>query len=144
MKDRLFKKRGFTLTEAMIASAIVALTTGGLFAAGIMLMKMSAYNRLSIEAQGWALSRIEEITGQGFDNIILQAPYPVQTNYVRNKYSVVHEVEIIGHAADKSVVSNLADSVYLEIHVDAHFISPFNWITNTVTLSTLVGEPEPE
>ncbi len=143
MRNRLSNKLGYTLTEAVVASGVVLMLTGGLVATGTMLMKMSLHNRLSIEAQGFALSRIEEITGQPMDTIIIQTPYASQTNYVQDKYPVIREVEIIGHAADKSVETNLADSAYLEIHVEARFRSPFRGRTNTVVFSTLVAD-DPE
>jgi len=134
------KNQGFTLSETLLAGAIVAMIALGLYWAGDLLMKMSIYNNLSIEAEGLAISKLEEIRGLDPADIIQQVPFPDQTIPIRNNdFHVVRRVDVIGHAVDRSVASNLAQSAYLEIHVDATFLSPFDRSANTVTYSTLVG-----
>lgn len=129
---------GFTLIEVMIASVMLALVSGGLYACGIQAYKMSRLNLLSTQARGLGVQKIEELVGGGFETIALQAPYEVQTNFIQDAYQVVRSVEISGHNADGSPVSNLAHSAYLEVHVHIEYNEPRSGRLLTDTYSTIV------
>lgn len=127
-----------TLVEAVIATALLALVAGGLYAGGIMSRKLAVYNGLSVEAKGLAVEKLEEIVSGGVQDIVVLAPYGAQTNVVRQGREIVRTIDVVGHDAYGGVDSNLAGSAYVELHVHSTFTSPISGRSVTNSLTTIV------
>ena len=129
---------GFTLTEALIATALVVIAAVGIYSAGLMVRRLVAFNGACLESRALAVQQLEEISARGLDGVMVQAPYAPLTNRLANGLEAVRHVTVIGHAADRSVNSNLAQCAYAEIHVDVVFYSAFTKDAVSNRFSTLV------
>ena len=141
--SRRSMRDGFTLIETIIATGLVALVAGSLYAGGIGLLKLSAINKLTIEARALGVQKLEEIVAGGFNNMLSDEFTPLQTqtnflSYVNTYNTVIRRATVIGHAMDRSVVASLSDSDYLEVHVEVMYQSPFSGVVMTNRFSTLV------
>ena len=128
---------GMTLIEVVIAMGLLAVVIAGLYACGLTVMKMRLYNSISSESRALGIQKLEEVAANGFDNIIQQVPFNPQTNYLADKYPVVRQVEVTGHTTNR-MVTNLADSAYLEVHVHVAYYSPLSGRAITDCYSTIV------
>lgn len=127
------------MIEVMVASMVVLIAGGGIFWVGIETARIGQTNRLATQARGLAIQRLEEVCASGIEDVItVNGQYAVYTNEVQGPYEVIRTVEVVGHAADKSVASNLADSVYLEIHVDVTYNIPGKATLRSDTYSMIV------
>lgn len=138
MNCRSRSRQGFTIVEVMMSSLILVLVTGGLYASGTHALKMSQMNLLTTQARALGVQKLEEIAGLGIENILVQMPYTVQVNTIQDAYQVTRSVEIVGHEADGSLVTNVLDSVYLELHVHVQYQYPRSTQLITNTYSTIV------
>lgn len=139
----LADRAGFSLVEAMIAIAIVAIVASALYTGGINLLKLSVANKMAIESKSLGIQKLEEIVSSGFENIAAGGltALDTQTNrilFASTYYEVVRSSRVIGHAADTSVESNLMDSAYLEVHVKSSYESLFSKAIITNSFCTLV------
>jgi len=136
---RTKRKSGFTLVEVMIASVTLVIVSGGLYFGATQAIQLTRMTLLCTQARSLGVQRMEELVSLGKDGIIAQQQnFVTQTNWVQGPYMVVRNVDIVGHAQNRSVVSNLADALYLEVHVDMTYKHPraTNWVTDS--FSTLV------
>ena len=135
---------GFTLVEVVIASALLTLMAGGMYAGAIMAMRLIRFNAVSTEARALASQKLDETVALGFDGVVLGTPFPAQTNRILHTplktdgIDVVREIAVIGHTEDHHIATNLASSSYLECHVDVTYVSPLNKRTRTDSISTLI------
>ncbi len=126
------------MVEAMIAMLLVTMLSGGLYACGIFVKKLTVYNGLAIQACGLAVEKLEEVVSSGVSDIVINAPFSNQTLVVRGDREITRSVEVLGYDEFGSKLSNLGGSVYIEVHVYTKFVSPLNEAIVTNTLSTLV------
>lgn len=131
------RQAGFTLVEVMVAMALFGILATGLYATGLMTMRVTAFNRVSLEARALGVQMLEEIASQGVANIALQAPYSEVTNRLLYGEEVVRGALVIGHDLDRAVATNLAESAYVECHVYARYVSPMTRTTVTNWFSTI-------
>lgn len=131
-------KAGFTLVEVMVALALFGILATGLYATGLLTMRITAFNRVALEARALGIQMLEEIASEGRVNIAMQAPYSEVTNRLLYGEEVVRGAVIIGHAGDRSVATNLASSAYVECHIYARYLSPLTRSHVTNWFSTLV------
>jgi len=123
---------GFTLVEVCISVGLLAMLSAGLYGVSIMAMKLVHYNMVMSEARALGVQKIEEIVAGGLDDVAMQAPYDAQVDYILaspsrpQQFPVHRSVTVIGHNQDGSVVSNLADSAYIEVNVDVTCKNPLN------------------
>ena len=117
--------------------ALIVLLAAGLYSAGLLVMRMTAFNRIAIEARQAGIQMLEETAAHSLDEIVQQFPQPPRTNSLLYGETVVRTLDVVGHDANRNVVSNLAASAYLELHVHVAFASPFTRQVMTNTFSTL-------
>jgi prepilin-type N-terminal cleavage/methylation domain-containing protein len=129
---------GFTLVEVVIAVALVVMLAAGLYGTGSMVMRMTHFNRMALEARALGTQMIEEIAARSIADIAIQVPFANRTNRLQYGEQVVRSVQVIGHDASHGVVTNLAKSAYLELHVRAVYVSPLTRSYVTNAFSTLV------
>jgi len=129
---------GFTLAEVIIAVGLIFLLATGLYLSGIMVLKLTHFNRVSLEARSLGIQRLEEIRAAGLETIALQAPYAALTNKLMYGEPVTRTVQVIGHDTNGAVVAGLADSAYAEVHVRVAYYSPLTKSVVTNFFSTLV------
>jgi hypothetical protein len=138
-RTRSTNTTAFTLVEVCIAMGVLAMLAGVLFSTGVFVMRMVRFNMVAAEARVLGLQKFEEVVGGGAHNIILQTPFPVQTNLIQTIYPIYRTVDVIGHATNLTQVTDLMASDFLEVHVNVIFDSPMKGhrrITNS--FSTLV------
>ncbi len=128
----------YTLVEVVVAVALVAILAIGLFASGIMVRKMTHANRVSLEARTLGIQLIEELSANDIPNLALIMPFEERTNRLQFGEVVLRNAEAIGHDTNGSIVSNLVDSTYVELHVDVSFLSPLTRKTMINSFSTIV------
>ena len=132
------KHEGFTLVEVVIAMGLLAIVIAGLYAGSRAVTRMRLYNMITSEARALGIQKMEEVTAIGFDNIVMSVPFVVQTNYIGNTYPVERYVQVIGHTTNLTVETNLANSAYLEIHVEVSCFSAFSGRQVTNVYSSIV------
>lgn len=123
----------------MVAIALVVILAAGLFETGRMVSRMTHFNRIALESRALGSELVEEVSARTVPEIIAQMPFAPLTNRLQFGEQVVRSVTIVGHAADQSVVTNLAQSAYLELHVNVVFTSPLTQSPVTNLFSTLVN-----
>jgi prepilin-type N-terminal cleavage/methylation domain-containing protein len=131
-------RAAFTLVEVMIAIALVTLMSAALYGTGLMLLRLTHFNRVSLEARALGIQLLEEISAESLPELAMMIPFPERTNRLQYGEQVVRSVTIIGHAADRQVITNVAASAYAEVHVHAAYRSPLSGRIVTNSFSTLV------
>lgn len=129
---------GFTLVEVMVAMALVLVFATGLYGTGLMVLRMTHFNRIALEARALGTQMIEEISARSVADIAMQVPFSDVTNQLQYGEAVVRSVAVTGHDATHAVVSNLTESAYMEVHVNCVYVSPLTRSVVTNTFSTLV------
>ncbi|MEI6085027.1 MAG: hypothetical protein WCS70_12085 [Verrucomicrobiota bacterium] len=138
---KLTNANGFSLIEVAVAFGLLSMLAIVVLSTGVMLIRKVRYNMVSTEARNLGIQKLEEIAAGGFNNIVLQTPFAPQTNLIQNIDPVViRTVDIVGHATNLTVVSDLVTASYLEIHVNVVFQSPVSKRRMTNTFSTIVGK----
>jgi type II secretory pathway pseudopilin PulG len=117
-------KSGFTIIENMIASLILVAVAAGLYLTGLNSLKMAHTNSLVTQARGLGVQKLEEVHADGYDTVLLIAPYDPVTNTLMGAYEVVRNVEIVGHAVAGTVVGDLNSAAYLELRVVVDYPLP--------------------
>lgn len=134
------RRSGMTLVEVVIAMALFALASAGIYAAGIAALRLTQTNRLMTEAHAFTKQGIEFVIGAGYD-AVRGGAVPPATNFVdtlTHSATIVRTMEAIWHASDSSVVTNSVADGYGEIYVHASFLVPGTSRTVTNTLSTVI------
>lgn len=131
------------MIEAVIATAIVVMVSGSLYLGAISLLKLEAASKVAIEANALGIQKLEDIVAGGFENIISTNFVPLQTQttqiyFANTSVDIIRQATVTGHAADKSVTTDLTTSAYLEVRVDISYPSVFSNHILSNTYSTLV------
>ena len=123
----------------MIAMALAAMLSLGLYGMGLQTRRASEKNRLSTEARCFAKDRLEEIKAAIFENVGKSgSTYTNADSMVSSRgYTITRQPRIVWHAADGSV-TNAAEAAYAEVHVDVTYLSPLAPHYKTDTFSTLI------
>ncbi len=132
-------KGGFTLVEVMVALALVLLLAFGLYGTGLMVMRMTHFNRVSIEARALGVQMLEDLASRSKTDVLLQVPFAIYTNYLMRGEEVVRTVRVTGHNSALATVTNLASSAYMEVRVDVRYVSPLTRSPVTNIFSTIVN-----
>src|SRR5262245_34631389 len=115
---------GYTLAEVMVAVSLVLLLASGLYAAGLMVMRMTNFNRVAIEARALGLQELEELAPRGKQDLLLLMPISARTNFLQHGESVERTATITGHDSALATTTNLSSAAYLELRIDARYVSP--------------------
>lgn len=146
MTDRSNRTRssrsGLTLVEVMVSLLLVTMSVAGLYQCGILAEKSARYNELSIEVNALVLQKLEETIALPYESLesLDASVLDTQVNSVKGT-PLVRRTSVIGHLANGTVVSNLADSVYIEICTRGTFSSPVSRRDEERVATTLVFRP---
>lgn len=109
-----------TILEVLIAMSFVAFVCGGIYTAGITTLRLSQTNRISTEAQSFAIDGLEEYISQGYDSLaggggIGDAIRPADS--MHHNVELVRTMSVIWHNADGTISASpvLVDGAYAEI-----------------------------
>ena len=121
-----------------MAIMLLLVLSAGIFGAGIMVLRVTNFNRVSIEARALGVEKLEEVSARPIADIAMAVPFSPQTNYLQRGEAVVRTVNVTGHTAVLGVETNLKMSAYMEIGVNVSFVSPITRVPVTNTFVTLV------
>jgi prepilin-type N-terminal cleavage/methylation domain-containing protein len=130
---------GMTLIEVMTAAALLSLLSAGLFGAGIAVLRVSQFLRVTAEARAMAKERMETLTAGGRFRMT-QGTYEAlntTTNTVTLDHPTVRRVQVLWHDADGNPAGP-GSNAYAEIHVDVEYFQPLSREMRTDSYSVLV------